>query len=560
MFSHCKVLQTDDHETGKPEMALEFSVIDTGRGFSEEEAALIFKPFSQIDTSSTRQHGGSGLGLVISKQLVELHGGHMEGRAVLGKGSTFTFSAKFGLPTPEDHPHQPGSPNSTMYSAASRQLSTESVPGSIKPLPAPKHLRNNTGSSPNGTEPGFTSPDVTSAGSSEPSVHSARSHVTDRSSNTSVNTGLARFSEAAKASGHDITHMKLEMPSEKGSPGGTATPATHGQLSPEEFRPPMYSILIICPQLHSREATGQHIETTLPKDVPRQITALGSVREAQNFIGGDDPINFTHIVINLPSAETILSLLEQIAASQKLDKTQVLILSDSVQRQEVMKLAADSDHEEFLSENLVNFIYKPVKPSRFAVIFDPNKERDDSIDRNKSTAQQLVEAQKASYEEIQRLVVNKGHRVLLVEDNPVNQKVLLKYLQKIGVGVDVAVDGVECTDKVLSKPHKHYSLILVSSPDIFLLLPRTSSDILQCDLHMPRKDGYQTCREIRQWERVAHHPRMPIIALSADVLADVQHKCVAAGFSDYVAKPVDFIELGKAMIQVFDPKAQPRKR
>ncbi|KAH8175621.1 histidine kinase-, DNA gyrase b-, and HSP90-like ATPase domain-containing protein [Sarocladium implicatum] len=541
VFSHCKVLQTEDHETGHPEIALEFSVIDTGRGFSEEEAALIFKPFSQIDTSSTRQHGGSGLGLVISKQLVELHGGHMEGKAVLGKGSTFTFSARFGLPTVEDHPHQPGSPNSTMYSAASRQLSTESVPGSIKPLPAPKHLRNTAGSSPSGTDLGFTSSDVTSTGSSEPSVHSARSHVTDRSSNTSVNTGLARFSEAAKASGQDITHMKLEMPSEKSSPGGTATPATHGQLSPEEFRPPMYSILIICPQLHSREATGQHIETTLPKDVPRQITALGSVQEAQKYIGGDDPINFTHIVINLPSPESILSLLEQIAASQKLDKTAVLILSDSVQRQEVMKLAADSDHEEFLSENLVNFIYKPVKPSRFAVIFDPNRERDVSIDRNKSTAQQLVEAQKASYEEIQKLVVNKGHRVLLVEDNPVNQKVLLKYLQKIGVGVDVAVDGVECTDKVLSKPHKHYSLIL-------------------CDLHMPRKDGYQTCREIRQWERVAHYPKMPIIALSADVLADVQHKCVAAGFSDYVAKPVDFIELGKAMIQVFDPKAQPRTR
>lgn len=462
VFSHCKVLHAENPETGTPDISLEFSVTDTGRGFSEEEAALIFKPFSQIDTSSTRQHGGSGLGLVISKQLVELHGGHMEGRAVLGKGSTFTFSARFGLPTTEDHPHQPGSPNSTMYSAASRQLSTESVPGSIKPLPAPKHLRNAEGISPGATEAGFASPDVTSTGSSEPSVHSGRSHITDRSSNSSVHTGLARFSEAAKASGQDLMHMKLEMPSEKSSPSGTATPENHGKLSPEEFRPPMYSILIICPQLHSREATVQHIETTLPKDVPRQITALGTVKEAQKFIGGDDPINFTHIVINLPSPDTIMSLLEQIASSQKLEKTAVLILSDSVQRQEVMKLAADSDHEEFLADNLVNFIYKPVKPSRFAVIFDPNRERDVSIDRNKSTAQQLVEAQKASYEEIQRLVANKGHRVLLVEDNPVNQKVLLKYLQKVGVEVDVAVDGVECTDRVLNKPHKYYSLILVS--------------------------------------------------------------------------------------------------
>lgn len=68
---------------------------------------------------------------------------------------------------------------------------------------------------------------------------------------------------------------------------------------------------------------------------------------------------------------------------------------------------------------------------------------------------------------------------------------------------------------------------------------------------MPRKDGYQACREIRQWERKAQYPRMPIIALSADVLADVHHKCVAAGFSDYVTKPVDFIDLSKSMAKFF---------
>lgn len=464
VFSHCKVVHSTDADTGENEIILEYAITDTGRGFSEEEAELIFKPFSQIDTSSTRQHGGSGLGLVISKQLVELHGGHMEGKAVLGKGSTFTFSAKFGLPTVEDHPNQAGSPHSTMYSAASRQRSMESVPGSIKPLPPPKHIRHMEALSPGGTDHGFSSPDVLSTGSSDPSVHSGRSHITDRSSTTSVNTGLARFSEAAKASGQDLTRMKLEMPSGKSSPGRTATPDNPGGLSPDDFRPPIYSILIICPQLHSREATAQHIEMTLPKDVPHQITALSSVEEAQKFIGGLDPIKFTHIVINLPSAPAILNLLEQVATTQKLDKTAVLILSDSVQRQEVMKLAADSDHKDYLSESLVNFVYKPVKPSRFAVIFDPNRERDVSIDRNKSTAQQLVDAQKASYEEIQKLVANQDYKVLLVEDNPVNQKVLVKYLEKVGVNVDIAVDGVECTDKVLSKPHKHYSLILVSIP------------------------------------------------------------------------------------------------
>ena len=68
---------------------------------------------------------------------------------------------------------------------------------------------------------------------------------------------------------------------------------------------------------------------------------------------------------------------------------------------------------------------------------------------------------------------------------------------------------------------------------------------------MPRKDGYQACREIRQWERDGKHSHMPIIALSANVMSDVQDKCAAAGFSDYVTKPVDFVDLSKAMSKYF---------
>lgn len=68
---------------------------------------------------------------------------------------------------------------------------------------------------------------------------------------------------------------------------------------------------------------------------------------------------------------------------------------------------------------------------------------------------------------------------------------------------------------------------------------------------MPRKDGYQACREIRQWETDGNHTKIPIIALSANVMSDVQDKCTAAGFSDYVTKPVDFGDLSKAMSKYF---------
>lgn len=77
---------------------------------------------------------------------------------------------------------------------------------------------------------------------------------------------------------------------------------------------------------------------------------------------------------------------------------------------------------------------------------------------------------------------------------------------------------------------------------------------VQCDLHMPNKDGYQTCKEIRKWERKNHIQHLPIIALSANVLGDVYAKCVEAGFNSYVTKPVDFKELSESMMTFLDPR------
>ncbi|MBF0379769.1 MAG: AAA family ATPase [Magnetococcales bacterium] len=69
-----------------------FSVKDSGIGISQEQVELIFKPFTQADSSSTRRHGGVGLGLALSKRLVEVMGGDIWVESELGKGSIFNFS------------------------------------------------------------------------------------------------------------------------------------------------------------------------------------------------------------------------------------------------------------------------------------------------------------------------------------------------------------------------------------------------------------------------------------------------------------------------------------
>ncbi len=96
---HVKV---EVEEKSADSLLLQFSVRDTGIGLSPDQQKGLFKAFTQADTSTTRKYGGSGLGLVISMQLVELMGGALKVESELGEGSRFFFTASFDIDSQAD--------------------------------------------------------------------------------------------------------------------------------------------------------------------------------------------------------------------------------------------------------------------------------------------------------------------------------------------------------------------------------------------------------------------------------------------------------------------------
>jgi len=116
-------------------------------------------------------------------------------------------------------------------------------------------------------------------------------------------------------------------------------------------------------------------------------------------------------------------------------------------------------------------------------------------------------------------------RILLAEDNAVNQKLALRILERLGYRADIASNGLEAVESV----------------------ERQAYDVILMDVQMPEMDGLDATRSIRKLDQIT---QPHIIAMTANAMEGDRELCIAAGMNDYVSKPIRVNELVNALLKV----------
>ncbi|MEX5214089.1 MAG: response regulator [Nitrospiraceae bacterium] len=299
-------------------------------------------------------------------------------------------------------------------------------------------------------------------------------------------------------------------------PIGTATPP----FLAASLATPTPKILIVAPHAASRQVLTHTLKGwgLHPEEAPTETAALNALRQTPST-----STPFTHIILDLILADGDgLTLIDRLKHEERAPLPSLILLAPS-----------EFDHEIARQAGVDVVLAKPV---RYQALYRALVER---LQHNASASLTVPPAAPptspiGSIGRGQTVPSQFSGRILLVEDNSVNQEVARTILEQFGCEVEISGNGLEA---LTATGRTRYALVLM-------------------DCHMPEMDGFEATRRIRAREAASGTPRLPIIALTTHALESDRQSCFAAGMDDSLSKPFTRFQLERMLARWLPPLEQ----
>jgi CheY-like chemotaxis protein/signal transduction histidine kinase/HPt (histidine-containing phosphotransfer) domain-containing protein len=511
---------------------LTIHVHDTGIGIAADKKTSIFESFTQADASMTRRFGGTGLGLTLSKQMVELMKGAIWFESKLGEGSIFSFS----LPVKvlEEKPKQTVPRDKKMTDAGLQE------------------------------EVSFNKEDV------QRNVYSRFRQQIGTSKLVTRKNGKSPLVLIIEDNGNalDLLQRYLEK---DGYQVQCSTNGEDGVLKAKFYRPSAIILEILLPgKMDGWEVLRTLKSSKLTKEIPvivcsvlsnqKKAFSLGAVEYIEKPAPEKALLETLHRSIGIPTDKTkevlvvdddktVLILFEKLFSrhgvsvrtfdngkdaisylehDRKIALMVLDLLMPDVDGFEVLKKMKSSEKTRDIP--VVIYTGKKLTPkdrSRLSHHYELLLEK--THETPKTLLKQLNQLVAHQVDKIEKKTVRKsmGGKILLAEDDPSGQKLMRHLLNQLGYAVDLAGTGKEVLEN----------------------LDRNAYDIILMDMEMPVMDGFTATREIRKNK---DYKDLPIIALTAHAMKEHRKKTIEAGCTDYISKPVNRDKLEELLHKYID--------